>query len=60
MPEPILRVRTPATSANLGAGFDTIGMALSLYNIFSVTERLSIGEFHIDTVGEGAIELSDI
>jgi homoserine kinase len=60
MPEPILRVRTPATSANLGAGFDTIGMALSLYNIFSVTERLPIGEFHIDTVGEGAIELSDI
>jgi homoserine kinase len=44
----------------LGAGFDTIGMALSLYNIFYVTEILPSGEFHADTVGEGAIELSDI
>jgi homoserine kinase len=60
MPEPILRVRTPATSANLGAGFDTIGMALSLYNVFSVTECLPSGAFRTDTVGEGAIELSDI
>ncbi|MDR0648399.1 MAG: homoserine kinase [Synergistaceae bacterium] len=60
MPEPILRVRTPATSANLGAGFDTIGMALSLYNIFSITETLPSGEFRSDTVGEGARELSDM
>jgi homoserine kinase len=58
MQETILRIRTPATSANLGAGFDTIGMALSLYNIFSVSEILPEGEFRFDTLGEGALELS--
>ena len=28
----IVRVRVPATSANLGPGFDTLGLALTLYN----------------------------
>lgn len=28
-------VRVPATSANLGPGFDTLGMALTLYNTFT-------------------------
>ena len=28
-------VRVPATSANLGPGFDTLGCALSLYNTFT-------------------------
>ena len=28
----IIKVKVPATTANLGAGFDTLGMALSLYN----------------------------
>ena len=27
----MIRVRVPATSANLGPGFDTLGLALSLY-----------------------------
>lgn len=29
-----LRIRVPATSANIGPGFDTLGCALSLYNYF--------------------------
>ena len=29
-------VKVPATSANLGPGFDCMGLALSLYNIFQV------------------------
>lgn len=29
-------VRVPATSANLGPGFDTLGLALNLYNYFEV------------------------
>jgi len=33
-----LRVKVPATTANLGAGFDTFGSALTLYNIFEVEE----------------------
>jgi homoserine kinase len=31
-----VRVRIPATTANLGPGFDTFGMALSLYNTLEV------------------------
>lgn len=38
-------VRVPATSANMGPGFDTLGCAFELYNIFSFEEtgnRLNI------------------
>ncbi len=35
----VLKVRVPATTANLGAGFDTLGLALSLYNEFIVEEN---------------------
>ena len=28
-------VRVPATSANIGPGFDSLGMAFSFYNLFS-------------------------
>ncbi|MGL5576723.1 MAG: homoserine kinase [Sarcina sp.] len=38
-------VKVPATSANIGAGFDTMGLALSLYNIFEFTELESGLEF---------------
>ncbi|WP_297437989.1 homoserine kinase [uncultured Clostridium sp.] len=34
----IYRAKVPATSANVGAGFDTLGLALSLYNTFEVEE----------------------
>jgi len=35
VPLPIsVAVLTPATSANLGPGFDTLGLALQLYNRF--------------------------
>ena len=27
-----LKIRVPATSANLGSGFDSMGLAVSLYN----------------------------
>lgn len=59
MREALIRVRVPATSANLGAGFDTLGMALSLYNVFCVTEVLPEGEFRSDVIGEGARDLTD-
>ena len=32
----MLNIRVPATSANLGPGFDTLGIALSLYNEYEV------------------------
>ena len=56
---PLITIRVPATSANLGSGFDTIGMAVSLYNIFKVIQILPEDEFKIDAVGEGALELTD-
>ncbi|MBS7298749.1 MAG: homoserine kinase [Eubacteriales bacterium] len=34
----MVRVRVPATSANMGAGFDSLGIALSLYNTITVEE----------------------
>ncbi|MDR2862258.1 MAG: homoserine kinase [Puniceicoccales bacterium] len=33
---PLLSIRIPATSANLGAGFDCIGVALNLWNTFEL------------------------
>jgi homoserine kinase len=32
-----VRVKVPATSANIGSGFDILGLALQLYNTFTVT-----------------------
>lgn len=34
----MIKIRIPATSANLGPGFDCMGVALDLYNRFSITE----------------------
>jgi homoserine kinase len=45
-------VRTPATSANLGSGFDTFGLALGLYNQISA-ELADGGQWHVQVVGEG-------
>ncbi|MFL5625637.1 MAG: homoserine kinase [Ktedonobacteraceae bacterium] len=41
-------VLTPATSANLGPGFDSLGLALQLYNRFQVEE--SGGDPHFPTI----------
>ena len=53
-PEPGRRVvvRVPATSANLGPGFDTLGLALSVYDELDVT-ALPEGELEITVEGEG-------
>ncbi len=37
-----INVKVPATTANLGAGFDTFGLALTLYNEFIVEESDTI------------------
>ena len=38
----MLHVKVPATSANMGSGFDSIGVALSLYNDIYV-EKIKSG-----------------
>lgn len=49
-------VRVPATSANLGPGFDTLGLALSAYDELTVTELPAPG-LEILVTGEGAAEV---
>lgn len=50
-----VRVRVPATSANLGPGFDTFGLALGLYD--DVVVRVAESGLHVDIAGEGAENL---
>jgi homoserine kinase len=47
-----VRVRVPATSANLGPGFDAFGLALGLHD--DVVARIGEGGVHVDVAGEGA------
>ncbi|WP_110588355.1 homoserine kinase [Microbacterium suaedae] len=51
-----VEVRVPATSANLGPGFDTLGLALSVYDELTVT-ALEAGELEISVEGTGADEI---
>ena len=37
----MVNVRVPATSANVGCGFDSLGIALTLYTTFGFEERFS-------------------
>ncbi len=46
-----MRVRVPASSANLGPGFDTLAIALSLYTEVSIEENVP---FAIEATGEGS------
>ena len=52
--EPV-SVRTPATSANLGPGFDALGLALTLYD--DLTATVTGDGFRVTVRGEGAGEL---
>lgn len=49
-------VDAPATSANLGPGFDALGLAVRLYNRFDVALRTD-DELHVTVEGEGAGEV---
>jgi homoserine kinase len=51
-----VEVRVPATSANLGPGFDTLGLALSVYDTLVATE-LPAGELEIEVTGSGAADI---
>lgn len=55
----MIRLKVPATTANLGSGFDTLGMALTLYNLFTIKEILPEGEYTCEISGEGLDELKD-
>ena len=52
---PMIKIRVPATSANLGPGFDCLGLALNIWNevSFEPAEKIS---YHV--TGEGAEKLN--
>ncbi|MDR0486069.1 MAG: homoserine kinase, partial [Elusimicrobiota bacterium] len=52
-----IRVKVPATTSNLGAGFDVFGAALTLYNEFEVELVSNRGQAGIFIKGEGADKL---
>jgi homoserine kinase len=52
-----VRVRVPATSANLGPGFDTLGLALGLYD--DVEVAVTPSGVDIEVTGEGAADIAD-
>ncbi|WP_064447843.1 homoserine kinase [Micromonospora sp. NBRC 110037] len=54
LPGPV-RVRVPATSANLGPGFDALGLALGRHD--DVTAEVTGGGVRVAVTGEGAGEL---
>ncbi len=49
----VAQVRVPATSANLGPGFDTLGLALNIYDHVEVAEAAA-GVLDIEISGSGA------
>jgi len=53
---PVL-VRAPATSANLGPGFDALGLALSLHD--EIQARVAPAGLSIEVSGEGAADVAD-
>ncbi|HTU76966.1 MAG TPA: homoserine kinase [Trebonia sp.] len=55
-PDFAVRVRVPATSANLGPGFDALGLALGLYD--KVEARVVSGGLSLEVAGEGADEVA--
>ena len=54
-------VKTPATIANLGPGFDSFGLALPLYNVVSVEETVLPGSgIEINIINEKNNEKSEL
>ncbi|MDP9398710.1 MAG: homoserine kinase, partial [Actinomycetota bacterium] len=52
-----VRVRVPATSANLGPGFDAFALALDLHDEVEVRLAGNDGEVRLEVHGEGAADL---
>ena len=53
---PVIRVKAPATTANLGPGYDCLGLALDVWNTVEV-DVLNGGEPVVEITGEGEGEL---
>lgn len=58
-PVPSVHVRVPASSANLGSGFDTLALAIGLYDDLEVTATSSGLEVVIEGEGAGEVPTDD-
>ncbi|WP_037320017.1 homoserine kinase [Amycolatopsis orientalis] len=54
----LLKVTVPASSANLGPGFDTLGLALALYD--KVELRITDAGLKIEVIDAGAGDVDDV
>ncbi len=52
-------VKIPATTANIGAGFDTFGMAFALYNTVTIKQGGNFPGIHIKNIGQSTAALED-
>lgn len=50
----MITVRVPATSANLGPGFDCVGLAMDLWNTFRLQTGHNVPDGIVSSAGEGA------
>lgn len=55
-----IHVQVPATSANVGSGFDAVGIALTLYNDIYFTEEPGKQEITIEIEGLGKNEIATV
>lgn len=51
-----VRVKVPASTTNLGPGFDCLGLALKLYNVVEI-EKIPGSKVIIEIEGEGEVDL---
>jgi homoserine kinase len=53
----MIQIRIPATTANLGPGFDCMGLALDLWNTFELRLEGRQGDIQVHVIGEGENKL---
>lgn len=53
------RAQIPATTANLGPGFDVLGMALDFHNLIEVEQIESGLEIEVEGLGEGELPVDE-
>ena len=54
----LITFKIPATSANIGSGFDSVGLALNLYNEIHIYSKDNSKKIEFEIYGEGENEIS--
>ncbi|MEI0611222.1 homoserine kinase [Brachyspira pilosicoli] len=54
----LVTFKIPATSANIGSGFDSVGLALDLYNEIHIYENENSKKIEFEITGEGEKDIS--